>query len=66
MNMSVYTQFARFLRSWADVPDAEITKAVAIFQPASVAKETIFLHAGEIPQTISFIISGASGRAWRG
>lgn len=58
MDMGVYTQFAHFLRSWADVPDAEITKAVEIFQPASVPKETIFLHAGEIPQTIGFIVSG--------
>ena len=55
MDRSIYKQFAHFLRSWADIPDAEITKAIEIFQLASVAKETISLQAGEIPQTIGFI-----------
>ncbi|QBD76611.1 Crp/Fnr family transcriptional regulator [Ktedonosporobacter rubrisoli] len=56
--MSAYEQFASFLRAWTAVPDRELAKAAEIFQPAAVPRGTIFLHAGEIPQTISFIVSG--------
>jgi CRP-like cAMP-binding protein len=60
MDRNAYKQLVHVFRSWTDIPDGEITKVAEIFQPAAVAKDTILLHAGEIPQTISFIVSGLS------
>lgn len=53
-----YKQFTRYLRSLADIPDAEMEKVARIFRPVSLPKGTFLSRAGEIPQTLSFIISG--------
>lgn len=58
MDMSAYEQLARFFRSWADIPDAELNKAVELFRPLSVPRDTIFQRAGEVPRTLGFIVSG--------
>src|SRR5258708_16689019 len=58
LSASRYEQFAHFLRSWADVPDAEIAKAIKIFQPVSVPKGGFLLRAGDVPDTLGFVVSG--------
>ncbi len=58
MQTEDYDQFARFLRSLADIPDAEMEKATEIFRPASFPKGTFLVRAGEVPQTLSFVVSG--------
>src|SRR5260221_14647241 len=48
MGNSASEQFAQFLRTWADIPDSEISKAREIFQPVSVSKGTVLVRAGVI------------------
>ena len=58
MQSSEYEQFARYLRSLTEVPDTEIAKASEIFRLVSVPKGTFLVRAGEVPQTLGFIVSG--------
>lgn len=58
MPASGYEQFAQFLRSLTDIPDTEVAKAVEIFRPVSVPKGMFLVRAGEVPQTLGFIVSG--------
>jgi len=51
-------QLTHYLCSLADIPPAEIEKAIRIFQPHSLPKGFFLLRAGEIPQTLSFVVSG--------
>ncbi len=53
-----YEQFAHFLRSLADIPDAEMEKAAEIFRPTSFPKGAFLVRAGKVPQTLSFVVSG--------
>jgi CRP-like cAMP-binding protein len=58
MYTSEYEQLAHFFRSLADIPETEIVKAMKIFQPTSVRKGEFLLRAGEVPHTLSFVVSG--------
>jgi CRP-like cAMP-binding protein len=47
-----------FLRSLADIPDAEMAKAVDLFRPMRLRRGAFFMQAGDIPQSIGFLVSG--------
>lgn len=58
MHALAYEQLAHFFRDLADIPEAEIAKAMKIFQLASVRKGEFLLRAGEVPHTLGFVVSG--------
>ena len=51
-------QFHQVLQSITPVPDDELEKADKIFHPAQLSKGDFFVQAGEIPQTLGFVVSG--------
>jgi CRP-like cAMP-binding protein len=53
-----YEPFIKFLRSITHIPDSEMGKAIAIFQPAKLKKHAFFVQAGEIPERVGFLLSG--------
>lgn len=46
------------LHALAALPDSEIVKARAIFQPQRLPRGGFFVRAGELPQTLGFVVSG--------
>ena len=54
----MYKQFFKALQSFTPVPDEELQKAKDIFHPVRLEKECFFVRAGEIPQTLGFVVSG--------
>ncbi|MCC3414995.1 MULTISPECIES: Crp/Fnr family transcriptional regulator [unclassified Microcoleus] len=52
------TQLITILRSLIDLTESEATQAVSLFQPQSLSRSEFFVRAGDIPQTIGFVISG--------
>ncbi len=54
----MYKQFHQVLQSITPVPDNELKKAEKIFHPAQLEKGSFFVQAGEVPQTLGFVISG--------
>ena len=46
------------LRQLADIPDAELARALALFRPTSLRRDEHMLRAGEAPATIAFVLSG--------
>lgn len=53
-----YHQFIRFFSQLTDVPPEEMDKALSIFQPRQLKKNGFFVRAGEIPDSVGFLISG--------
>ena len=46
------------LQTFTAVPDSEIKKAQQIFRPLSLQKGTNYVQAGDIPQTLGFVVNG--------
>lgn len=53
-----FVQLSTSLRLLTDLPDSEIVKAQAIFQPQRLPRGAFFVRAGELPQTLGFVVSG--------
>ncbi len=53
-----YQQFIQFVRKITEVPDEEIEKAVEVFRPVQLKKNSFFVMAGEIPDEVGFLVSG--------
>ena len=49
---------ASTLRRLAELPDAEMERALALFQPARLRRDEHLLRAGEVPATIAFLRAG--------
>jgi CRP-like cAMP-binding protein len=58
MTTASYQQLFRFVQAMADVPDRELAQLVAIFRPAHLIQGQFFIQAGDIPQTLGFLVSG--------
>src|SRR3954471_995397 len=53
-----HQQLIEILQSWVDIPLAQRAAIAGIFRPAQVERDAVLLHAGEYPQTLTFIVSG--------
>jgi CRP-like cAMP-binding protein len=53
-----HQQLTNVLQSWADIPWEQRAAMIEIFRPASADRDAVLLHAGEYPQTLTFIVSG--------
>jgi CRP-like cAMP-binding protein len=51
-------QFHDTLSSFADIPEAEWTKAIAKFRHLAIPKEGYFIRPGEKPDKLAFIVKG--------
>ncbi|MBC8161210.1 MAG: Crp/Fnr family transcriptional regulator [Roseiflexaceae bacterium] len=51
-------QLAAVISALADVPADQLAKASAIFHPRRVERGTMLLHAGDVPHTLLFVVSG--------
>ncbi len=58
MHSENYQQFSQFLRKITKVPNEEIEKAVEVFRPVQLKKNSFFVMAGEIPEDVGFLVSG--------
>lgn len=52
------TPFVSVLRSLTPLPEDEETKVINLFQTQVLQRKEFFIRAGDIPQTIGFILSG--------
>ncbi len=53
-----HLQFSQFLRKITDVPSDELEKAVRIFRPMQLNKNSFFVMAGDVPDNVGFLLSG--------
>lgn len=51
-------RLAATLRQLAEIPEAELGRALDLFRPASLRRDEHLLRAGEVPATIAFLVSG--------
>lgn len=58
MNPKEQQQLIGFLRSVTEIPDAEIEKALGIFRPIQFGRNQFILRAGEMPNSLGFLVSG--------
>jgi CRP-like cAMP-binding protein len=56
--VNAYTVLDEGFRRWGAMPDAELAKAHAIFQPRRVPAGTLLQRAGEPVEHVSFIVRG--------
>ena len=47
-----------FLQSITDIPNAQIEKVLSVFRASNLRKNQFLIRAGEVPTTISFLVSG--------
>lgn len=52
------TQFIAVLRSLTHLPEDEATKVIELFETQVLKRREFFIRAGDVPQTIGFILSG--------
>ena len=52
------TQLTAMLRSLINLTESEATQAVCLFQTHALNRGDFFVRAGDVPQTIGFVISG--------
>lgn len=58
MPSPIHPQLAAVMTVLADVPADQLAKASAIFQPTRVERGSVLLHAGDVPHTLMFVVSG--------
>ena len=56
--MSGYQDLARYLRSWADVPDSEMAEIRRVFRPKHAGPGELLVRAGDAPSEVHFVVDG--------
>lgn len=54
----MHRQLHQLLQTLTPIPDVELRKAENIFQPVQLAKGDFFVRAGDVPQTLGFVLVG--------